>query len=104
MFSWQQRKDFSLREKQVKRECCVKKGNRSRDVVRLSLSGFPVGNAFSLLFVRFVEFSGKNRLKYVSMFHRRIFSITRAVVARYGDVSCDLNSFSIGFRLVYLIF
>ena len=73
-------------------------------MVRLSLSGFPVGNAFSLLFVRFVEFSGKNRLKYVAMFHRRIFSITRAVVARYGDVSCDLNSFSIGFRLFYLIF
>jgi len=47
------------------------------------------GQAY-VLFVGFVEFSGKNCFKYVAMFHCRIFSITRALVARYGEVSCDL--------------
>ena len=73
-----------------KQKCCVKKRNVIRNMFRSSsLSGFPIGNTFSLLFVRFVEFSGKNRFKYVAMFHCRIFSITRALL-RYGDVSCDL--------------
>ena len=74
-----------------KQKCCVKKGNVIRDMFRPgSLSGFPIGNTFSLLYVRFVEFSGKNCFQCVAMFHSRIFSITRLVVARYGEVSCDL--------------
>ena len=53
-----------------KQKCCVKKRNVIRNMFRTSsLSGFPIGNTFSLLFVRFVEFSGKNHFKYVAMFH-----------------------------------
>ena len=73
-----------------KQKCCVKKRNVIRKMFRTSsLSGFPIGNTFSLLFVRFVEFSGKNRFKYVAMFHCRIFSITRAllrVMLTYRDL------------------
>ena len=83
LFSWQQREGLCEKQK-----CCVKKGNVIHDMFRpSSLSGFPIGNTFSLLFVRFVEFSRKNCFKYVAMFHCRIFSITRAVVARCGEVS-----------------
>ena len=72
-----------------KQKFCVKKRNVIRNMFRTSsLSGFPIDNTFSLLFVRFVEFSGKNRFKYVAMFHCRIVSSTRALL-RYGDVSCD---------------
>lgn len=86
LFSWQQIEGLCQKQK-----CCVKKGNVIRDMFRPgSLSGFPIDNTFSLLFVRFVEFSGKNCFHCVAMFHCRIFSITRAVVARYGEVSCDL--------------
>ena len=75
----------------TERRLCVKKGNVIRDMFRPgSLSGFPIGNTFTLLYVRFVEFSGKNCFQCVAMFHSRIFSITRLVVARYGEVSCDL--------------
>ena len=38
----------------------------------------------------FLEFSGKNCFKYVAMFHCRIFSITRTVLARCSEVSSDL--------------
>ena len=70
LFSWQQRE--GLRQKQ---KCCVKKGNVIRDMFRPStLSGFPIGNTFSLLSVRFVEFSGKNCFQCVAMFHCRIFN------------------------------
>lgn len=80
LFSWQQIEGLCQKQK-----CCVKKGNVIRDMFRPgSLSGFPIDNTFSLLFVRFVEFSGKNCFHCVAMFHCRIFSITRLVVARYG--------------------
>ena len=52
-----------------------------------SLSGIAIGNTFSFLFVRFVEFSGKNRFKYVQL--SCIFDY-ESVVARYCDVSCEL--------------